>query len=1132
MNLNLRKPTSMVKTILLLFCTLASFSQLKAQHSIISLNDPQAPAEREIPVQGVQSSSPDSTLRLRRLHINPALQSQEAVQEGDTLLLDLFNGVHYKATIDRTETDVNGTWMLRAAIIGESFGYAFITTSGASTLVTIEIPGKNELYSSRLDPATGITYLRQINRSVQVPLEGAESIIPDSTGNKNPAGITNDGIGVTGDETSPDIVTVLILYTPAAENWARSNDSGIENTIAQVMSRAQVACDNSKLLMTVKLARSELINYTEKNSVDDLYGLAYTNDGIMENVQGLRNTYCADLVVLLEYISYTGGQGFLLNNIAGSAEYGYSLTRVQQASWTYTTIHEIGHNMGAHHHKQQTTQPGPGIFTYSAGWRWTGSDGGKYCSVMTYESASSFADGIAHTRVGYFSSPEIRYLGVATGDAVNADNARTMRKTKAVVAAYRTGCCTPPTVQASAFEVKSTTANTVTIGWTRGNGTEGVLVVGKARADVSAVPVCGLTYTANSEWGLGRLMAPSNYALYRGTGNSVTITGLVEMTEYHFAVFEYNSNGYSYLTPALTGTATTACVSGSAPMISSVTQPTCAVPTGSMLVTGLPTGSWTVYLSPGTQTFTGSGTQKSLQGIVPGTYTVRYTNSGGCYSPASDPATINAAPLKAGTPWVETVVQPNCNRETGTITVTGLPSGNWILKEVLSGLTYTASGQSYTLTGLSPGSYRFAVTHQTLCPSDTSAMVVINRPPEKPLAPVISRVIQPDCLIESGSIEITGLPGSGNWILTLLPGQKKIPGSGTTLIIEELMPGNYSFSVTNADGCNSPVSKQAVVNARPVIPDPPAAGTVTHPTCTLKTGTIELTGLPAEGTWVLTAVPAGKTLSGSGTSVTWTGFESGTWEFTVTHASGCTSKASAEIKVNPAPPLPDPPVISGILQPTCIRQSGTISLSGLPAGNWILQGTDGHSYSGNSSTFEIEEVNPGTYTFRITNESGCTSVFSAEAVVSEPPVLPVPLLTLSGNKILSNATEGNQWYNQYGKIEGATGTDFTPAYNGDYYVIVTVGSCVSAQSEMMRVTGAGIALNLYPNPFREQIIIELKGLMEECRYTLLNSMGRAMRSGKLTDLNTLETSNLAAGLYIIRLEIGNELIYRRLIKGQ
>jgi hypothetical protein len=95
----------------------------------------------------------------------------------------------------------------------------------------------------------------------------------------------------------------------------------------------------------------------------------------------------------------------------------------------------MGHNMGCHHRKDQATQPGPGLFSYSAGWRWLGSDGLRYCSIMSYQETWS---GASVTQVPYFSNPSVSYKGAPTGDAVNGDNSRTIREIKQVIAGYRT----------------------------------------------------------------------------------------------------------------------------------------------------------------------------------------------------------------------------------------------------------------------------------------------------------------------------------------------------------------------------------------------------------------------------------------------------------------------------------------------------------------------------------------------------------------------------------------------------------------------------------------------------------------------------------------------------------------------
>ncbi|WP_264535482.1 T9SS sorting signal type C domain-containing protein [Flavobacterium sp. N1736] len=73
-----------------------------------------------------------------------------------------------------------------------------------------------------------------------------------------------------------------------------------------------------------------------------------------------------------------------------------------------------------------------------------------------------------------------------------------------------------------------------------------------------------------------------------------------------------------------------------------LTPPTVGTPTpvtcstlGSVTLTDLPSGAWTLERSPGLITTTGSGTSYTVTGLAVGTYTFRVTNSAGCKSPSS-----------------------------------------------------------------------------------------------------------------------------------------------------------------------------------------------------------------------------------------------------------------------------------------------------------------------------------------------------------------------------------------------------------------------------------------------------------------------------------------------------------------
>lgn len=82
----------------------------------------------------------------------------------------------------------------------------------------------------------------------------------------------------------------------------------------------------------------------------------------------------------------------------------------------------------------------------------------------------------------------------------------------------------------------------VTLAWTNPSACyDQILVVGKASSAVTALPGGdGTAYTANSVFstgGSGASLPTNEYAVYKGTGSSVTVTGLTSGTTYFFKVF-------------------------------------------------------------------------------------------------------------------------------------------------------------------------------------------------------------------------------------------------------------------------------------------------------------------------------------------------------------------------------------------------------------------------------------------------------------------------------------------------------------------------------------------------------------------------------------------------------------------
>nr|WP_294922355.1 T9SS sorting signal type C domain-containing protein [uncultured Flavobacterium sp.] len=91
-------------------------------------------------------------------------------------------------------------------------------------------------------------------------------------------------------------------------------------------------------------------------------------------------------------------------------------------------------------------------------------------------------------------------------------------------------------------------------------------------------------------------------------------------------------------------------------------------------------------------------------------------------------------------------------------------------------------------------------------PLHPDKVIVVVKP--APVKPNIQTVVQPSCLVNRGSITLSDLPASGNW--TIQPGG--ITGAGTSRVISNLNPGNYSFTVTH-NGCISESSNIVTINA-------------------------------------------------------------------------------------------------------------------------------------------------------------------------------------------------------------------------------------------------------------------------------------------------------------------------------
>jgi gliding motility-associated-like protein len=658
-----------------------------------------------------------------------------------------------------------------------------------------------------------------------------------------------------------------------------------------------------------------------------------------------------------------------------------------------------------------------------------------------------------------------------------------------------------------------------------------------------------------------------------------------------------------------------------APVIGTIVQPTCDVPTGSVALSGLPsTGTWTITSNPGGVETTGMGISTILSGLSPGTYTFTVSNSAGCISSPSKNAVINAQPLSPASPAqsvecvtgsaLVTVTSPvgpglEYSLDGGTYqtatSFTGVADGNHnitvrnstgctttgnsfpvscscvnsstvtlgtatgitcnISPVTVSNNTFdgTATGVSLTHNGagtLSPltintSPFDFIYTPSSADAGNTITITIIasSSSPQvceatatytlsvnvDPIPPTIGTITHPTCLVPTGSVLLGNLPSSGTWLLTRYPGGILTTGTGPGATISGLPSGNYTFTVSDANGCISAPSENIVINAPPFAPAAPTVEDITSPTCTLPTGSVILSDLPASGSWTLTRYPDNITSTGTGTTITLTGLVSGTYNYTVTNSEGCISMPSQDVVIPAQPGNLTPPEIGTITHPSCNLSTGSVVLNGLPSsGTWTLTRAPGAiSSTGTGLSTTITGLPSGSYTYTVTNADGCISAPSAGIVINAQPLTPgaptvgtitPPTCTSpTGSVVLGNLPSSGTWtLTRYPDTLSSKGTGTTATLtglvSGTYnYTVTNSEGCISVMSQNViipvqpgNISPPQVGTITHPSCNLSTGSVVLTGLPSSGTWVLTRSPGGITSTG--TGLSTTITG-LPSGTY-------------------
>ncbi len=181
----------------------------------------------------------------------------------------------------------------------------------------------------------------------------------------------------------------------------------------------------------------------------------------------------------------------------------------------------------------------------------------------------------------------------------------------------------------------------------------------------------------------------------------------------------------------------------------------------------------------------------------------------------------------------------------------------------------------------------------------TSNTVTMTVNPNLPAS--VNIVASPSGAICSGtSVSFTATPTNGgttpNYQWQLNGGN--VGSNSTTYTNAALANGDVitCIMISNATPCltGSPATSNGITMVVNLSPTTPTVVTLIQPTCIVSTGRVDLSGLPASGTWTIN--PGGYT--GTGTTTSISGLAVGTYNFTVSNGI-CTSLATSNVVVIP-----------------------------------------------------------------------------------------------------------------------------------------------------------------------------------------------------------------------------------------
>ena len=433
--------------------------------------------------------------------------------------LDLFPDFSVTVNLDRIEQQGNNHVAWHGKVDGAPLGRATFLLSG-NDLIGSVTRGDGKIYRVETD-TDGNRWAIEIDQA-RLPDESDPVILGRSEQPRGP--VVQQDVMTSADDGST--IDVMVVYTPAAR-LAAGSTALMEQRIQLGIAETNQGYADSGVIQRVRLVAARELNYTESPMIaTDLTRMVTPNDGFLEEVPTLRNTFGADLVSLwVNTTENTCGIGYQMVAVSASfAPYGHTVAQLDCATGYYTFGHEMGHNMGATHGRDDVDsrgEPPQGAYPYAYGYKKT--TGTRFRTIMAYDANCSC------TRINRWSNPDSQFNGSPTGIDPNsptgAANYLVLNNTRTIVANFRAAVLDPPPPLDSTgpqLTITSHANNQTVIGTTitiSGTATDS----GRGDNGISSVTVNGIRASGDTATGTGAANWTRTFMLNSGANNITVV---------------------------------------------------------------------------------------------------------------------------------------------------------------------------------------------------------------------------------------------------------------------------------------------------------------------------------------------------------------------------------------------------------------------------------------------------------------------------------------------------------------------------------------------------------------------------------------------------------------------------------